>query len=896
MDQHVQQVDLLSEAALGDATNPEERRAAEEMLKKMQTIGNLEALRYVLERSNSQLSTFVCAKGILDIITENWNGFAQNNKHIEMREWLIRFIGQKGSSLTTFTRTVVMTILCRIVKLGWLAETTFQDFPKEIHKLFLCNTSDPSLPVLGYMLINQLVLELNMVSPKMTLSQHRKTMTSFRDSSLLDCFKVALSILQQSLNSAASDSPEQAQAIGICLSCLTFDFIGNRDEIAEELGAIQIPTTWKQLLVEADSVDLFWKLYSRTHQTQQGTDILKCIVQLAGVRITKDKEAWLAGLLYGMLIVLQEKIGLENPGNNHEFCRLLSKIKPNFQVDELASCKHYTPWVKAVAVFTTDCFTNWRDAPHISYFLLAFWARLVNSQQYNNSGNPTHLESITPRVVESYIVSRLAIARSCIESPGEYDDALEDQEALLVQLESFPIIARSMYDDISAVLKNFAGTDFEAMHSFAGRIQRGEIPPEQHPSAFIQLQVIDARLSWLVYMMGSIFVGNHRPTTPDMVAHRDGELMKFVVDLSSTITLRVESIPNQLSMQTLQRLQLAVLYFLKSFRKVYMGDTMLDVIVDILFGTFATWKKCSKIIHEAMSLFMELSVGTASASVLVKFDKVKAMVSQHSHPQFNFIEEPENIKQRMRFYNALANLFFKQTTDENAFNNFMNPVKERAERLASLPPDQLTTPQGRHAVIALLRDLRGVCSACITKRSYSVFFNWVFPYISLYDNPNTRQTPVFHSFCELFSSDNEVLIPLLRFWAELVDNSGHRIQFEVSSPFGILLFREASAVVKHFGDKKLAELCGQQPPDQPWHIQPCTSADRDKRFMTYKVFVIYFMMLGRALNGGYCNFGVFTLYSDNSWNVALEKTIKLVCFFFPSSFSLPFLIITLAEV
>eukprot|EP01060_Flectonema_neradi_P006373 TRINITY_DN1429_c2_g1_i1.p1 TRINITY_DN1429_c2_g1~~TRINITY_DN1429_c2_g1_i1.p1 ORF type:complete len:301 (+),score=43.18 TRINITY_DN1429_c2_g1_i1:51-953(+) len=285
MDQHVQQVDVLAEAALGDGSNPEERRRAEVMLKDMQNIENISALRYVLERSTSQLSTYVCAKGILDVVTENWNGFAQNNRHLEMREWLISFIGQKGSTLTTFTRTVVMTILCRIVKLGWLSEPSFQEFPKEIHKLFLCNTSVPDLPVLGFMLMNQLVIELNMVSPKMTLSQHRKTMTSFRDASLLDCFKVALSTIQQSLNGSSSDTPEVAQAISISLSCLTFDFIGNRDEIAEELGAIQIPTSWKQLLVEADAVDLFWKLYSRTHQSQQGTEVLKCIVQLAGVRL-----------------------------------------------------------------------------------------------------------------------------------------------------------------------------------------------------------------------------------------------------------------------------------------------------------------------------------------------------------------------------------------------------------------------------------------------------------------------------------------------------------------------------------------------------------------------------------------------------------------------------------
>ena len=42
--------------------------------------------------------------------------------------------------------------------------------------------------------------------------------------------------------------------------------------------------------------------------------------------------------------------------------------------------------------------------------------------------------------------------------------------------------------------------------------------------------------------------------------------------------------------------------------------------------------------------------------------------------------------------------------------------------------------------------------------------------------------------------------PVLKLFAELVQNRSQRLQFDVSSPNGILLFREASKIICTYGE------------------------------------------------------------------------------------------------
>lgn len=60
-------------------------------------------------------------------------------------------------------------------------------------------------------------------------------------------------------------------------------------------------------------------------------------------------------------------------------------------------------------------------------------------------------------------------------------------------------------------------------------------------------------------------------------------------------------------------------------------------------------------------------------------------------------------------------------------------------------------------------------------------------------------TPILIRAMELWPHDPQVTTPILKLFAELVQNRSQRLQFDISSPNGILLFREASKVICTYG-------------------------------------------------------------------------------------------------
>lgn len=62
--------------------------------------------------------------------------------------------------------------------------------------------------------------------------------------------------------------------------------------------------------------------------------------------------------------------------------------------------------------------------------------------------------------------------------------------------------------------------------------------------------------------------------------------------------------------------------------------------------------------------------------------------------------------------------------------------------------------------------------------------------------------PIFLRAIELWATEPQITTPVLKLFAELVHNRSQRFQFDVSSPHGILLFREASKIICTYGKLK----------------------------------------------------------------------------------------------
>jgi exportin-7 len=57
----------------------------------------------------------------------------------------------------------------------------------------------------------------------------------------------------------------------------------------------------------------------------------------------------------------------------------------------------------------------------------------------------------------------------------------------------------------------------------------------------------------------------------------------------------------------------------------------------------------------------------------------------------------------------------------------MKPFTELMSQLADTSPEAFASQRVCVAVVGVLRDLRGVVSACSSRRTYTLFFDWVYP-------------------------------------------------------------------------------------------------------------------------------------------------------------------------
>jgi len=817
------------------------------------------------------MSHYFVTATLLRLIADNWNAFTVDNR-LELRQWLLGMIATRAPSMERHNVTSLILVLCRLTKLGWLDHPKHQELPKEVIEFFLPLESPPASKVIGLMILNTLITEVNTAAPKHTLAQHRKTSVSFRDTCLFDIFKTSIMMLQMiQANPQAVDAKVCEQALALALCSLTFDFVGIfPDESSDEVGTVQIPTTWRSVVLDQNTLQLFWNLYAAL-PAPRSTECLKCIVQFASMRRSlfvgdEERRAWLQHILSGILTILVKKQGLEESENYYEFCRLLSRIKPNYQLSELVGSDSYVQWVELSARFTVESFINWRATATSHFFLLALWSRLISSQPYLKGDKPSHLGAFVPEVAQAYVRSRLELAQAIVSDPDCVDDPLDNQEVLLNQLESIPVLARACYEKVGPFILSLFCPIME-------QFQKGTSIQQIDQSVVDKFTILESQLTWLVYIMGSI-VGHHITGNSSGDAEKmDGLLTARVFELSNAIQVRVQ-MPGALQSNCLQRLEKSILFFLQSFRKVHIGESsmpcskvyprlqeltglqdhlqVLNFVVGKVVSNLKVWRSCQPMVSETLNLFCDLSSGYSSGRFLLKLDSVKFMLANHSGPDFPFLNDQINTRYRSKFYKTMANLLFMETVAESAFERFMMPLHQVCLQLEAVnQPEAFASVEVKRVVVGLMRDLRGICSSCANKRTYTLFFEWLFP----------AHMELMRRCCQVYGQDNDVAIVLLKFFADFVQNRSQRISFEPNSPNGILLFKEASTLLKMYGQTRLA-MVGNIPENELYAKK-------------YKGYYICMNVLARALGGNYCNFGAMSYYNDDALEQALNIVIEM---------------------
>ena len=220
------------------------------------------------------------------------------------------------------------------------------------------------------------------------------------------------------------DAKLREAALSLVLACLSFDFVGTCfDESADDLGTIQVPTPWRAAVEPPETPLLFFQLYASCPRPPLSSLSLECLVRLASVRRSlfgtdAARARFLGALVSGSAALLRARAGLEQHPNYHELCRLLCRLKTNYQLSELVAAEGYAEWIALVADFTVSSLRAWAWAQGSVFYLLGLWSRLVTSVPYLKGDAPCRLDAHVPQIVAAYVHSRLDAARAAAAADG----------------------------------------------------------------------------------------------------------------------------------------------------------------------------------------------------------------------------------------------------------------------------------------------------------------------------------------------------------------------------------------------------------------------------------------------------------------------------------------------
>ena len=444
--QELQRIENLANVLYNGGGSGKEIQDAQTQLNLLQSSVNYIPLcQYILDNSQNPYAILVASEALTKLVTNSWNHF-KTAQRVVIRDYLLSFLGNKGPQLAqaaNFVVTSVIKLLCRITRLGWFDDETHQKLTEECKK-FLQATVPHC--IIGLQILEELTVQMNLRQVNETVSQQRKHAVNYRDTSLLDTFQIALTMLQQLLAGQVKNAePGQIlqikkRALGLGIRCLSFDFIGMQpDESIEDNETIQIPSTWRDLVVNPQTMQLMTQMYLES-EPAQATLAMELLMLWSSCRRSvfvreEDRSKFLSELMDSILLILKTKQGLTHEANYHAFCRLLGRIKNNFQLTELLQANQWQEFSKEITSFTVQSFQNWQWSKNSTHYLLHLWNRLVSVSPFVRDPDQKItplIEIYVPQVFQTYVQGRLQSVEDCVlnealENPLEEESTLQQQ-------------------------------------------------------------------------------------------------------------------------------------------------------------------------------------------------------------------------------------------------------------------------------------------------------------------------------------------------------------------------------------------------------------------------------------------------------------------------------------
>ncbi len=882
---------------------------------------------FILSHSKSNYAQMLAAQSLESLVTKYWASFT-NERRIDMRNSLFDYV--VNQSLDKFVLLALTKCCCRITKLGWFDSVEQREIIGKVQRLMggeaagTTSTSPPEYRMLvGLRIFMTLVEEMNTPTPGKTATVHRKTAVSFRDQGLLQAFTVSIEVLQSiSLGQLSNNSNIMNLinlALHLSLTCLTFDFIGtNPEDSQEDVGTVQVPTSWRAIIQDVSTLQLFFTFYDQCQEPQDSSNAIKCLIQLSSVRRSlfsgeKERSDFLNCLMDGIYKIMSTKHRLEEEENYHEFCRLLGRLKASYQLSEMVKVPHFTQWLQKAGEFTLLSFQGWQNSMNSIHYLLALWGRMVAALPYLRTeaeeAQASNLRDGVLLVTNAFIQTMVIDSTTAVVSNGA-EDPLEDEGSLREAMDRLPVLARLHYSSVAAGLCALWDENFQAF----------QIASSQGCGSN---ELVELRLTWLVCITASIITGTSsidaRKGTGNEDLLIDAKLSSYCFLLCDAINKQLQSSNGASKVDV--KLEKALLEFFKSFKKMYLLDSMSGG------GPQSTLVGSPVSSHPLLSLALSYSQRTPSAAsgmgsedkeltdgkeVTDIFEALRPQLGggeidctaimnllvdkicnniKYWHSDEDILKETLDVfvelvgsygsSKTLLQLDTVKFLIHNHDGSNFAFLGYDNDNKHRVTFYSALARlvfsssedldnlfdsfmapnlqiiSQLSTVDVREpsARIACIGLLRDLRGMAMSSYNKRT-------YTLLFEALFPSAFPLLLSIAENLSDDPIVMTALFKFMQEFVQNRSQRIVFEQSSANGILLFRETSKIICAYGSRIL-----QTPPKSDVYKEK------------YKGIRLMLNTLTCSLCGGYVNFGVFSLYNDaclqNSLDVALQILLQI---------------------
>eukprot|EP00922_Rhytidocystis_sp_ex-Travisia-forbesii_P047010 GHVS01070082.1.p1 GENE.GHVS01070082.1~~GHVS01070082.1.p1 ORF type:complete len:1096 (-),score=137.92 GHVS01070082.1:163-3450(-) len=889
----LQQLEMLCEAFYGG--DPKTQGEAHNvLLPLLNDENNVAKLQTILAKSNQPQALIFACSGLHKLFTQNWNRIKEKEK-IGAREFLLNYLYARGDQMLARMPVLLghfVRLLCRIVKLMWLENAANQNIVDQV-RMFMQGTT--AQWVVGLEIYTSLTEDMQPILGTQ-MARYRRTAMSFRDHALQHIIKVAIDTVSQFLSGTIQVAVREeetrllSQVLKLTVNCLSFDFMGTvPDDTTDEQNTIMVPHTWALLRQENipkmffDVYEICWK--SAPPREECGRLCLSALVLISALRrsfFSRDEEraVYLSQLVEGTAKIISDNIGLQHDGCYHDLCRLLGKINAANQLSELLESSAFNIWIGELFKFTMKSLEDWRHLPNSKHYLLGVWSHMVTPLMFLRDRAPEAIQGYIQQITIAYIDSRMQLAEAVAlegSDSADFENPLTNDVMRSQQLEVLAQLGRCRYRESAQRL-------LELFEQTKQRMQ----------ARVLTEAVFEEKTTWLVYMIGCLIGGHSAGKTfrnGDSDSHAiyriNGELSSHVFKLIDE-TNKCAAAP--------EPLEVAYLYFLEQFRKVYIGehaksvsqaeaseslakslglssdDAVLDLLIRKVGFNLQQRADSEVVVKKTLALFHDLANGIniihcadrsphliVSAKLLLKNNTVKTIMQNHADEAFQFLNFPRYGKYRTTYYYSLSKLIFMDVReDQSKFDLFMAPQStvfktlwdrcERGQNLQALRDGVCKMP-----LIGLARDLRGICMACNSAEPYGLIFNWLV-------NPTEKppRIELFRWAADVWWDESDVAVPVLKLMSEFVFNKASRITFDQSSANGILLFKEVSAILLSYGNRILKRT-------------EFTSLYRQK----YKGIAVALEMFSHALSGNYANFGVFDLYGDGALNDALNLALQM---------------------